>query len=388
MISATQKLVPTSNKELVECFENLGDNCEFGIIQRYAGAEPPSLFRFNATVLERLIHGLSTRFSDLALPGSVSVEWKGEWMVKESSYLLTYHSGNDNPDYSPDRLVKEHTRWLTYMAGKFLERLEIGDRMYVRKGENGDSEASIRSLYSALRNIGPASLLWVTEADDAHPTGSVERLDNGLIRGWLSSFASWNRVPNCDVLDWLHLLRRVWALNVLNDENAFPIAAPRNILPTNFGGWHGSAAAISDFVWDIPQPPGNGQVMKHVRIHDTSGPNSGVFSCMLGDGGLVGGALYIASAYVWLPPGFKGQVGIGFHGLAKTYESTADVDIVLKWQRVWTIARLPDAAPFAYVTLYVTGRTGTTCYSAGWQLQPREPEVLHHLNNTSEDTGA
>lgn len=32
--------------ELVARFESLGDNCEFGLVQRHFGAEPVGVFRF------------------------------------------------------------------------------------------------------------------------------------------------------------------------------------------------------------------------------------------------------------------------------------------------------------------------------------------------------
>jgi len=38
--------IPKDDIDLVQRFESLGDNCEFGMVQRYAGAEPLSLFRF------------------------------------------------------------------------------------------------------------------------------------------------------------------------------------------------------------------------------------------------------------------------------------------------------------------------------------------------------
>jgi hypothetical protein len=36
-------------------FESLGDNCEFGLVQRLCGAEPLGLFRFHATILSNLV---------------------------------------------------------------------------------------------------------------------------------------------------------------------------------------------------------------------------------------------------------------------------------------------------------------------------------------------
>ena len=39
--------VPKDDLELLRYFESLGENCEFGFVQRCVGLESPSLFRFN-----------------------------------------------------------------------------------------------------------------------------------------------------------------------------------------------------------------------------------------------------------------------------------------------------------------------------------------------------
>ncbi|MBE7247769.1 MAG: hypothetical protein INR63_22720, partial [Actinomycetospora chiangmaiensis] len=41
--------------ERLHAFRSLGDNCEFGFVQRYGGVEPSGLLRFSYTPMEDLI---------------------------------------------------------------------------------------------------------------------------------------------------------------------------------------------------------------------------------------------------------------------------------------------------------------------------------------------
>ena len=50
---------------LVNHFESLGRGCEFGFLQRRAGAEPMGLLRFASMPLEGLIRGLQTQFAGI-----------------------------------------------------------------------------------------------------------------------------------------------------------------------------------------------------------------------------------------------------------------------------------------------------------------------------------
>jgi hypothetical protein len=62
-----------SDRDLVLNFESIGDNCEFGLVQRMAGAEPLGLLRFSSTPLPLLVRALRARFDGLADPANVLV---------------------------------------------------------------------------------------------------------------------------------------------------------------------------------------------------------------------------------------------------------------------------------------------------------------------------
>jgi len=51
-------IVGLSAQELMYRFESLGDNCEFGLVQRRCGAEPLGLFRFASIGTEQVARAL------------------------------------------------------------------------------------------------------------------------------------------------------------------------------------------------------------------------------------------------------------------------------------------------------------------------------------------
>lgn len=62
---------PEFKRCIDERFESLGQNCEFGLLQRRCGAEPLGLLRFSSVRLERLIHGIRANFEGIDAPNDV-----------------------------------------------------------------------------------------------------------------------------------------------------------------------------------------------------------------------------------------------------------------------------------------------------------------------------
>ncbi|WP_146101529.1 hypothetical protein [Rhodopila globiformis] len=370
LIAATSlsTAVPDNDRDLVLHFESLGDNCEFGLVQRYAGAEPLGLFRFNFVTASSLIAGLQKRFSDLALPGQVQVAWANEWIVEEQTYGFRYHTFGGDPSADAGQVTEKQRRWLRYMAEKFIERLELNDRIFVRKGETSAGEADIRALHSALRQHGDVTLLWVCQADKEHATGTVEWLDTGLMRGWLGQFAPYDRAIDVDLVGWLRLCRKAWALRYLGDAGAYPWSCGVAEGALNFGGWSGSRIAVSELSWEVPPRSVGQHVMRHQLVSDNSDWR-GMFGCLVRSA-LRSDSLYVASAYVWLPQNFSGDsVGILLHGRPSLYGRGADVRLRAGWQRIWVSAHLAASEPVAFPNLVLRGPAGTTIFSTEWQLE-------------------
>ncbi len=358
---------PRTDSDLLLQFESLGDNCEFGLMQRYAGVEPLGLFRFNFTPLEELIAGLDCRFADLAEDGQVDVNFEhGQWMIRERRYKFCYHTFNRDPSYDTVRLVREQTRWLKRMAQKFLEQLEIGDRIYVRKGEPASEPEKMVRLVSALRRIGPATLLWVTPARAGHPSGSVTVDGEGLLHGYIKSFARYDRAPDFDPRLWRQLLQRTWALHNLGDADAFP-SQPRTNMVSTAIGWRPLPAATTELVQKHEAEPEEAVAFRHTLLAEAR-QLTAVFG-WVSRSGVEPGETYVASAEVWLPLNFNGKVSLLMTGQPTLQHQKADTNIQERWQTIWVCAQLAEDNPIAYPRLHIIGPAGATFSSANWKLE-------------------
>jgi len=358
---------PESDADLVQRFESIGDNCEFGLVQRTAGAEPLGLFRFNFTHLDALIAGLDNNFADLAGLGDVEVRWENEWIVSEKNYRFVYHTYNHDQTIDPAQLQTEHGRRMRFLARKFLEDLGASDRIFIRKGESPSQIGAIKSLHAAMRRHGGASLLWVCAADRTHGAGHVEWLEEGLMRGWIAGFAAYDRATDVDAPGWLQLCRRAWALAHLGDANAYPVENKIGADAQNFGGWTGSSAAVAEFSWDVPPPPPGGSIMRHRLVVDAA-QGKDIFGCLVRPAR--SGTLYVASAYVRLPAASTAtNVGLIINGRPTVGSGKFNAELRDVWQRIWVSAFTGSADALVFPRLVAFGPAGTALYSAGWCVE-------------------
>src|SRR5580658_781512 len=95
---------PRSMRGILGQFQSLGDNCEFGLLQRWEGRETEDLLRLAAIWIpvegraRAIITALSNEFSGLGDPDSVRLEPVGaqyprEYIVRETHWNLFLHTG-------------------------------------------------------------------------------------------------------------------------------------------------------------------------------------------------------------------------------------------------------------------------------------------------------
>jgi capsular polysaccharide biosynthesis protein len=218
---AYERLTPLH--ELMMEFESLGDNCEFGLVQRDAGAEPLGLFRFagiNAPVdvrLEKLVAALDGELVGLGSPENVSVELAGaegrrEFMAIESAYNLLYHTFLKEDEIEPEVLRKRESVRLQFLKRKLLEDLMNGEKIWVWKSNLNITLDRIERLVAALRRRGPNTLLWVVEADRDHAAGSVERVADGLLKGYVDKLAPYEAATDISAQGWLEVCQAAYNL--------------------------------------------------------------------------------------------------------------------------------------------------------------------------------
>ncbi len=363
---------------LLAKFESLGDNCEFGIAQRFAGHEPLGLLRLAFTPMPCLLDGLDSRFSGLDDPDDLQIDRdpNDEIMMVSRRYHLRYHTNIFGRHDEADAIRLAQQRHAQFLRRRLLEDLDLGHKTMVRKAEAHQTLADAQRLLAALRAHGPNTLLWVSVADETHPPGSVQVTEPHLLHGRISRFAPYDRVPDLCLTDWkeicegAHLLRLIKAA-AGEQRRAGPRHVPGNVLPETAAmpppWWQPSPAIETWLDPSIPPPIAGAGVMAVRTVQDCN--LRAVFNRFVPDG-LASGSLYVASMYVRIPADFQGTlVGMVFDGFASLRVENADLTRQDQWQRVFILARIPEGLSVANPALILTAPAGSMLHMSCWKLE-------------------
>jgi hypothetical protein len=203
--------------EVMLAFESLGDNCEFGLVQRHAGVEPLGLLRFAGMPLGRLVTALRSKFAGLGTTDTVTVfpagdQGRRELMVHETSLDTKYHTWILEGDIEPEKLREREAVRLRFLRRKMLEDLAAGEKIWVWRQFGMTDRAQLQPLLTALRGLGPNILFWVVAADDDHPAGTVERLEPDLIKGYVERLAPYSNATDIRPVSWFEVCEKTYNL--------------------------------------------------------------------------------------------------------------------------------------------------------------------------------
>ena len=202
-------------------FESLGENCEFGLAQRRCGAEPLGLLRFASTPLSALLAALGQRFDGLGDPDQLEIrvsENQREYLVLDRRYGILYHPWLMVGEADPEGIRQRELMRLPLLKRKLIEDFEQGSKIFVYRGMQPLSPTLVWRLFAALRQFGPATLLWVERQDAKHPAGTVEVLGDGLLKGYIDRFAPGDNAHDLSLDCWIALCRA--ALSITRDQTA------------------------------------------------------------------------------------------------------------------------------------------------------------------------
>jgi hypothetical protein len=195
-----------SPAEIFGQFESLGDNCEFGLVQRGTGIEPLGLFRFTATPLSSLIDGLLHEFAGLGDPDNISLDIRGdvqEYILTENRWNLTYHTFVFAADMPAERLIRRETQKLTLLKRRMFDDLRSARRIYLIKRNDALPEEDVLALFLLLNRFAPNRLLCVAPANPAHPANSITALTPGLLIAHIERFAPYDAAADTSIDAWL-----------------------------------------------------------------------------------------------------------------------------------------------------------------------------------------
>ncbi len=189
---------------LFDGFLSLGEDCEFGIVQRHFGSETIDLLHFAQVPIDGLIAALKARFAALDSPAALQLGTgaTGEYEVVLPAYHLRFHTELPSATVTAERAMEVVTRRLFLLRRKFLDELEEGGRTLVYKSRPRAkvSKAKIRELLATVRQFGPHRLLWVTRAARTRVPGTAKLLEEGLAHGYMDRFTV--RPTHCSYDVW------------------------------------------------------------------------------------------------------------------------------------------------------------------------------------------
>ncbi len=198
--------------QMITRFESLGDNCEFGLVQRRLGAEPLGLLRFAFIELPLLLRGLRTGFEGLGDPSKteVTIDPDQEFVVRESVYGMTYHTFQYATQMTLDTVRQQQATRLNFLKRKMMEDVAAGEKIFVLKRTPALRPEEVLPIYAALNEVGRTWLLWMVPADAAHPPGSLETLLPGLLRGHIDRFAPSENAHELSMPVWTSVCEAAW----------------------------------------------------------------------------------------------------------------------------------------------------------------------------------
>ncbi len=189
-------LAAAADARLMDQFESLGDNCEFGLVQRHFHIEPISMMRWVSTDRERLLAGLHSRFKGFGDPAHATLEWKDEppeYKLRDARFMSSHtwvQTRLEDPA-AEERLRTTGCARLRLLRRKLLDDIKRARRIFVFKSNHGTDEATLRAIHAALRTIGPAAmLLGVRHAATPAEVGQVTALGDGLFIGAIDTFSA------------------------------------------------------------------------------------------------------------------------------------------------------------------------------------------------------
>lgn len=201
------------DKEFYQGFESLGANCEFGLVQRYFGAEPLGLLRWPALNVAGLLDSLKNEFAELSgianfslIPGP-----KGDWDVQTPNFSLHLYTKMGSVD--EDTLLQSVFRRITFMRRSLLETLEEAEKVVVfKEWQFRMSDADISAMDEAVKRYNPANrFLAVRLSTPDNPPGAVSEVEPRLWSAYVESDARVAAIDNVPLNSWNRICRLVRA---------------------------------------------------------------------------------------------------------------------------------------------------------------------------------
>jgi hypothetical protein len=205
-----------STVDLLHRFESLGHNCEFGLMQRAAGAEPLGLLRFGGITPHNLLRGLDMAFEGIEDISRLRVfvesnRDREEYLVRDDRYSVQIHTGAFEGETTPAAVAAKLSTHLGFLRRLFVEVLEDASRIFVLHHPAARSQAQVLPVLNLLRSHGPNVLLYVTD-DRVHAGGTVVQEKADLFHGYIDRLPPMHEVHLIDVGAWVSVCANTYRM--------------------------------------------------------------------------------------------------------------------------------------------------------------------------------
>ena len=208
-------------RRLLLQFESIGENCEFGTVQRRFAAEPTGLLRWSNVLLDKLIPALDQRFAGLGEEENTELTLRssGDFVVEDRRWGLAMHFRASGKKADRDALLARTCRRLSQLKEKFIADLQAAEKVFVYRSEGLDGDR-LETLHRSLRAFGPVRLLNIQPAAPTAPTvfqgraGDLIKVDDGRYVGFLEKLGGSNDGSAWDIAfdDWIAVCRKAVAV--------------------------------------------------------------------------------------------------------------------------------------------------------------------------------
>ena len=198
---------------VLQRFESLGDNCEFGFVQRANGYEDGGLLRWAISPLDKLVQCLDTDFKDFYL--FENLEPSAPDMVRDAGSGLIFHTAMRSVDgrfvLGADRrreIYTEEIKKMHHLLDKFRHRLRQPGTICVYKRNAGVADDQAARLQTSVNAFGKNILLLLRSTDEQAKWSTVERSSLGFLVGHVDQFAPYSNADQTSIGVWNAIVKK------------------------------------------------------------------------------------------------------------------------------------------------------------------------------------
>ncbi len=198
------------DRALLEGFESLGWNEEFGFVQRRVLAEPAGLLRWSSWPLGAavLAEALDAALYGVGDPGQIEVAAEADsWVATDGRWGLRTDTQVPVHAMAAGTVREREAVVRTMLRERLLATLREGRRVLVHLERDPAERGAAEALAAAVAAHGGCALLWVSCGAEA-----AVRRRGGLLEATVPELAPAGNLARVAEEDWLAVCRGAWRL--------------------------------------------------------------------------------------------------------------------------------------------------------------------------------